>query len=160
MIFITVGSQLPFDRLILGIDQIASEFAIDAFAQIGTGAYEPRNISWDRMLKPARFNELVQQATLIVSHAGIGSVLSAQRWGKPILIFPRLSSHGEHRNDHQLATLRALKGRDGIYTAETMQEIARVIKQPMVAAPVSLREPAARANLKFSLARIIRGEAA
>lgn len=158
MIFVTVGSQLPFDRLIRGLDQLASELPLDVFAQIGTGEYEPKNFRWERLLAPSRFNELVEDATLIVSHAGIGSVLSAQRSGKPILIFPRLASHGEHRNDHQLATLRALKDRDGIYTAETIEEIGEILRRPLISPPSPLQESPARDRLKENLARIIRGD--
>lgn len=158
MIFVTVGSQLPFDRLIRGLDQLASELPLDVFAQIGTGEYEPKNFRWERLLAPSRFNELVEDATLIVSHAGIGSVLSAQRSGKPILIFPRLASHGEHRNDHQLATLRALKDRDGIYTAETIAEIGEILRRPLISPPSPLQESPARDRLKENLARIIRGD--
>jgi UDP-N-acetylglucosamine transferase subunit ALG13 len=156
MIFVTVGSQLPFDRLVKGIDQLTSDLSVEVFAQIGEGSYEPSNFPWERLLTPTHFNELVKKSTLIVSHAGIGSVLSAQRWGKPILIFPRLASHGEHRNDHQLATLRALKDRDGIYTAETISEIGEILRRPLLAPPRPHHDSAARANLKANLARIIR----
>jgi UDP-N-acetylglucosamine transferase subunit ALG13 len=159
MIFVTVGSQLPFDRLIRGLDQLASELSLDVFAQIGTGEYEPKNLHWERLLAPSRFKELIVEATLIVSHAGIGSVLSAQRSGKAILVFPRLASYGEHRNDHQLATLRALRGRDGIYTAETIAEISEILKRPLIAPPRPHQDTPERANLRANLARIIRREA-
>jgi UDP-N-acetylglucosamine transferase subunit ALG13 len=63
----------------------------------------------------------MREATAIVAHAGIGSVLAALELGKPILVLPRRASLGEHRNDHQMATARALAalGKVRVALAET-----------------------------------------
>jgi UDP-N-acetylglucosamine transferase subunit ALG13 len=46
----------------------------------------------------------MRAADAIVAHAGMGTIISALEFGKPLLVMPRLASLGEHRNDHQLAT--------------------------------------------------------
>jgi UDP-N-acetylglucosamine transferase subunit ALG13 len=43
---------------------------------------------------------------VIVSHAGMGTILTALHHRKPILVMPKRASLGEHRNEHQLATAR------------------------------------------------------
>ena len=49
MIFATVGTQLPFDRLIVALDQwAASSPDVEVFAQIGRGEYRPGPITWTR----------------------------------------------------------------------------------------------------------------
>lgn len=117
MILVTTGTQLPFDRLIMAIDELAPSLNEPVFAQIGVSGYRPRNIEWTAKLHPAQFDERMRAASLVVSHAGIGTILRAKRYGKPIILFPRQVIHGEQRNDHQLATCAQLAGEPGIYIA-------------------------------------------
>ena len=54
----------------------------------------------------------------------MGTVLSAQQMGKPLLIMPRVCKFGEQRNDHQLATAAAFKSRPNVYVAMDETEVA------------------------------------
>lgn len=123
MILVTVGSQLPFDRLIKIMDEVALDLNERVFAQVGKTNFAPKHITTVEKVAPAEFNKLMQSSRVIVSHAGIGSILTAQKWKKPIVIFPRRAALGEHRNDHQLATVAALKGVPGVYIANTSEEL-------------------------------------
>jgi len=38
----------------------------------------------------------------------MGTILTGLDLGKPVVVVPRLAAHGEHRNDHQLATVKQL----------------------------------------------------
>lgn len=109
MIFVTVGTQLPFDRLICAIDEIAPYLDIERIiAQTNGGRYVAKNIECKRYFSAVEFNVLINQSRLILSHAGIGSIISAMTHEKPIIIMPRRASLGEHRNEHQLATARKM----------------------------------------------------
>lgn len=133
MILITVGTQLPFDRLIRKMDEIAPTLGKPVFAQVGNGVYEPKNMEWVHNIDPSRFDDLFSKAEKIVSHAGIGTVLTAQRFGKPIVLIPRRATLGEHRNDHQLATVDQLQGRSGIYIAHTENELEPLLRDNLAA---------------------------
>ncbi|MES2260817.1 MAG: glycosyltransferase [Pseudomonadota bacterium] len=119
MIFVTVGSQMAFDRLVAAVDAWAAARspAPDVFAQIGPSAYVPRALRHAQALTPAEFNAQVAAADVIVAHAGMGSVLTALELGKPLVLMPRRGDLQETRNDHQLATARWLAQRPGIYVA-------------------------------------------
>ena len=107
MIFVTVGTQLPFDRLIAAVDAWAGESGVrDVFAQIGPTAYAPRHIEFASFISPAECAQRMRDADAIVAHAGMGTILSALQLGKPLLVMPRRASLGEHRNEHQSATAR------------------------------------------------------
>jgi UDP-N-acetylglucosamine transferase subunit ALG13 len=107
MIFATVGTQLPFERLVSTLDQWAAERdRRDVFAQVGLCQYHPQYIDWQRTLAPPEFSDRLASASVIVAHAGIGSIISALELGKPVVVMPRLAEHGEHRNDHQVATAK------------------------------------------------------
>ncbi|MCU0779024.1 MAG: hypothetical protein MUF86_15345, partial [Akkermansiaceae bacterium] len=80
----------------------------DVFAQIGAGAWKPDFIEYVEFLEPREFKRRFNEASLIISHAGMGTILSALLHGKPILVMPKLASLGEHRNEHQLATARRM----------------------------------------------------
>lgn len=107
MIFVTVGTDQPFDRMMKVVDSWAAERnRSDVFAQIGEGGWEPSSILFSTFLTPAEYKMRFAQARVIIAHAGMGTILSALKHGKPILVMPKLASLGEHRNEHQLATAR------------------------------------------------------
>jgi UDP-N-acetylglucosamine transferase subunit ALG13 len=109
MIFVTVGTQLSFDRMVRTVDQWAGNHSYgDVFAQIGPAKYHPKHFPWAEFLDADECRRKIEQADLIVAHAGMGSILTALELGKPIVVMPRLAAFGEHRNDHQLATAKRL----------------------------------------------------
>lgn len=107
MIFVSVGSQMPFDRLIGAVDAWAgARGRRDVFAQVGPTDLRPRHIEWAPFIEPAEFRERVRACSAMVAHAGMGSILTAMEFGKPILVMPRRGALMETRNDHQVATAR------------------------------------------------------
>jgi UDP-N-acetylglucosamine transferase subunit ALG13 len=130
MIFATVGTQLPFPRLITLLDRIAGRHGLDMVAQTCDAEARPEHLTAHAQLDPKTFDELVARASLIVGHAGIGTILCAGRSAKPLILFPRRASFGEHRNEHQLATVASLEGREGIYIARTDEELEELLLRP------------------------------
>ncbi len=115
MIFVTVGTQKPFDRLIESVDSWAGKHAdTRVFAQTGGGKYSPKNIDHASTLSPAQFMEHVDAASIVIAHAGMGTILTCRDKGKRLVILPRRESLGEHRNDHQWATAMHLPKLPGI----------------------------------------------
>jgi UDP-N-acetylglucosamine transferase subunit ALG13 len=109
MIFVTVGSDIPFDRLIRTVDRWAKERERrDVFAQIGNGGWRPGFIEYAAMLEPTEFRQRLTSSRIVVGHAGMGTILTALQHSKPILVMPRRGALGETRNDHQMSTARQL----------------------------------------------------
>lgn len=124
MIFVTVGTQLSFDRLVAAVDKWSlNNPTVKVFAQVGPTNYAPQHIEFADFVAPDIADGLFKQASLIVSHAGMGSILTALKYRKPILIMPRLANLGEHRNDHQLATAKWLGSTPGITVAKDELEV-------------------------------------
>ena len=147
MILVTIGMQLPFDRLIKAMDEIAARLDEPVVAQTGASSYRPRNFAGTPSIPPGEFDELFRQARLVVAHAGIGTVMNAQRHRKPIVLYPRRARFGEHRNDHQLATCSQLSQRPGIHVAWDNHELASLIAIAGLVAPDALAEATARQRL-------------
>ena len=151
MIFVTVGAQMPFDRLVKTVDQWASDHGrADIFAQIGLTDFCPSTIQWTQFLDPGEFKRRYEAASVIVAHAGTGSIITALQMGKPILIMPRRASLRETRNDHQVATAEQFRrfasvvvawdekeliaGLDGINAMDGRQRIGPSASPELVAA--------------------------
>lgn len=105
MIFLTVGTQFPFDRLVRAIDCLVEEGVVqeEVFGQIGHSAYRPRHFEAVAALEKRAFDDYVRRASAIISHAGIGVIMMALDNGKPLLVMPRRPQYKEVVNDHQAA---------------------------------------------------------
>jgi UDP-N-acetylglucosamine transferase subunit ALG13 len=108
MIFLTVGTQFPFDRLVKAVDNVFGENLIDEeiFAQIGETTYKPGSFESVTSLEKKTFDEYLKKASGIIGHAGIGTIVMALDNHKPLLVMPRLKKYGEVVNDHQAAFAR------------------------------------------------------
>lgn len=112
MIFLTVGTQLAFDRLVRSLDEwIGVNQGYPAFAQIGRGEYLPRHIGYERYLAPESYQQHLEAARVVVGHCGIGTILSCNDQNIPVIVVPRRHDLKEHRNDHQIATARQVEAR-------------------------------------------------
>jgi UDP-N-acetylglucosamine transferase subunit ALG13 len=128
VIFVTVGTELPFNRLVQTVDQWAlAQGRTDVFAQIGETDWQPLHIAWTHFLQPPEFARRFAEAEVVVSHAGMGTILSALQWEKPILVMPRRASLGEQRNEHQLATARHLSELGKINVAMDENELRAML---------------------------------
>lgn len=127
MIFLTVGTQLPFDRLVAAVDAWAAGLGgAEVFGQIsepGPAGYRPKNFAWAADLDPGEFEARFRAASHVVGHAGMGTIIGALGQAKPLLIMPRRAHLGEQRNDHQLATARRFGTRPGILAAFEAEEV-------------------------------------
>ena len=130
VIFVTVGSQLPFDRLVKAVDAwAAGNGAPEAFAQIGQSSYTPSHMEWAHHLPVAAFRGKLEAASVIVSHAGMGNLLAALQARKPMIVLPRRAALNEIRNDHQLGTAKWLRQLPGITVVADTAELAEALQR-------------------------------
>ncbi len=133
MIFAAVGTQLAFPRLLCALDRIAGAHGLDIVAQTCEPDACYPHLKAQAHLDPSAFEANACAADRIVSHAGIGTILTASRATKPLILFPRRASMGEHRNEHQLATVNAIASRSGIYIALNEAELETLLLRPDLA---------------------------
>jgi UDP-N-acetylglucosamine transferase subunit ALG13 len=118
MIFLALGTQLPFDRLTRAMDDwCAADPARTAFGQIaelGPENHRPTHFEWVERMPPDAFVEKFAAADAVVAHAGMGVIITALTMGKPLIIMPRRADLREHRNDHQIATAARFGTKPGV----------------------------------------------
>ncbi|MDC0609985.1 hypothetical protein OAP63_04580 [Vibrio sp.] len=128
MIFLTVGTQLPFPRLTKIVDSLAKELDLNVKAQIGDCDYKPNFIPFQEFFPPDELNDYFNQSDIIISHAGMGTIINCLRLKKTIILFPRMAKYGEHRNDHQLDTVSSFEGVKGLYIATNEEELRYLLQ--------------------------------
>ena len=113
MIFVTVGNDFrSFDRLLKKMDEIALSIPSEIVMQRGYSKYHPKNVKQFDFVSMNESVEYIRRSDLVVSHAGIGTVILCKEYGIPILIIPRRKKNGEHMNDHQLEIAKALENKE------------------------------------------------
>ena len=131
MIFLTVGTQFPFDRLVKPIDDLkgSGDIQEEIFAQIGQSSYKPVNFDYVSHLEKQHFDDYAKKASAIISHAGMGTITIAMENNKPLLVMPRLAKYAEVVNDHQLAIAKKFGEIGHILTAYNARQLPAKIKE-------------------------------
>lgn len=156
MILLTVGTQLPFDRLVTAMDAWAAEHPDEEVrAQIGPSPLRPRHLLWQHFLPPDEMEALTHASRLVVAHAGMGSVLTSLRFCRPLVLLPRKASLGEHRNEHQLATAERLANTPGVRIAWEVEDLPGLLHADLHAPPNEPLPPHAQGRLIARLRHFI-----
>ncbi len=133
MIFVTIGSAvrgIEFIRLIKKMDEIAGKITEEVIMQIGTIDYKPKNAQFFKYASYQENLEYFKKASLIVGHCGIGTVLNALKFKKPIIVVPRRIQYGElNKDDHQIEIAQKLDGKELIEVVYNTENLEIAIKK-------------------------------
>ena len=110
LIFVILGTQdKQFPRLLDAIQKQINEGNISKsekiIVQAGSTKYKSDDMEIKDYIGVKKFEELIDEARLIICHAGVGTILTALKKNKKIIAAARLKQYGEHVNDHQLQIL-------------------------------------------------------
>lgn len=129
MIFVTVGSHYQgFDRLIKKMDEIAGKIDEEIIMQIGYTKYKPTNSRYFDFAGYSKIKQLNNDARIVVSHAGVGSILTALEQKTHLIIVPRLKKYGEVVDDHQLEIARQLSENPNVTTLYDVENLDEFLK--------------------------------
>jgi len=126
MLFVTVGSMRgPLPRLTDALAKLPEELQRDIFYQ---GELPPElqgAIESKPILSRDEYDHYLSAADLVISHAGLGTILACINAGKKLIIFPRLTEFGEHFNDHQLELVEQILENPlpGVYCTQNIDQL-------------------------------------
>lgn len=133
LILVSVGaSEFSFDRLLKILDELCEEEIIkseDLIAQIGDSKYIPKNYKYFNLISREDYQEYVDKADYIITHAGTGCVVPALKQGKKVIVFPRLQKFGEHIDNHQLDLCNVFCSNGYTLCANNKNELIECIKE-------------------------------
>lgn len=128
MIFATVGTHhQPFSRLLDALDGLPGDEEL--IVQYGPGSPPSRAGSSAAFMPFGEILEYVHEARVIVTHAGVGSILCAIRAGHKPLVVPRLERLGEHVDDHQGELVRRLEEEGRVIAVWDTRELVSALER-------------------------------
>lgn len=113
MIYITLGTQAcDFSRCMKLVEELIREVDIKdrLIAQTGYTSYHPEGVECFDFIPEEKYQELMAEADVVISHAGTGALFSSIKKGKKVIAVARLAKYGEMVNDHQTEIVQKLAG--------------------------------------------------
>lgn len=138
MIFVTVGTtEARFDRLLVAVDGLGA--GEELVVQHGPSAIRPAGATAVDFLSFDEMVETMRRARIVVTHAGVGSVMTSLLAGRRPIVVPRLHRYGEAVDDHQLPFARRLAEAGLVVLCEDPDELAPVVASGSGQLDVELR---------------------
>ena len=132
MILVTLGTQdKSFKRLLDAIQkQIDNKNIKDkVIVQAGLTKYESKDMEIHGLIDRDKFSDLMKECDLLITHGGVGSILTGLKNNKKVIAAPRLKAYGEHTNDHQLEIIEKFSNSGLILPLYNFDELDKVLKK-------------------------------
>lgn len=138
MIFVVFGTQkFKFTRLIEYVNRIIDEGIVNEEIIVQYGYTSGVNIlgkGFD-FIGEKYFKERINEASFIICHGGVGTILNCLKLNKKVIAIPRMSSNNEHIDNHQFEICKKFKELNLILTANTYAEFKKCINNILMFSP-------------------------
>ncbi len=126
MILVTVGTnEAPFDRLLHVVGELPP--GEELIVQHGASSVRPARARCLDYVPFDELTELVRRARVVVTHAGVGSIMVVLASGKTPIVMPRLQRHGEAVDDHQVGLAERLAEQGLVTLVEDEVALVRAV---------------------------------
>ena len=132
MILVTLGTQdKTFVRLLDEIDKLINKGIIKdkVIVQAGFTKYSSDNMEIFDLIPQDEFNNLMSKADLVITHGGVGNIISALEKNKKVIAVPRLAKYKEHINDHQTQIIAKFNALGYIIGLQDVDELENAFKK-------------------------------
>ncbi len=132
MILVTLGTQdKQFPRLLKAVQKAVDDGVINdrVVVQAGHTEFHSGNMEIFDFIPNDRFASYLAEADMIITHGGVGTIMTALKAGKKILGAARLQQYGEHQNDHQTQLLEAFDEKGYLIYMKELDDIAPYLER-------------------------------
>ena len=132
MILVLLGTQNnSFYRLLEEVQKCIDEDIIKdkVIVQAGSTKFESKDMEVFNLIEQDKFNILMEQADTIITHGGVGSIVTAVKLGKKVIAVPRLKQYGEHVNDHQIQIVETFSNQGFIKGIKDVSELKETLRE-------------------------------
>ena len=132
MVFVTLGTNdESFERLLKAIDKEIEKGTIkdEVVVQAGCTKYTSKKMKILDLVPRDEFDRLMEKCDLLITHGGVGSILTGISKGKKVIAVPRLSKYKEHGNDHQLQIVENFSERKYILAVKDLNKLGKTIEK-------------------------------
>ena len=141
MIFVSLGTQdKPFNRIIdyvislkENLKELQSEKIIIQLGQTkllksdNERIKNLENIIIYDMLKPEKMKNIIKDSDIIITHAGVGTIMECLEMDKEIIVVPRKVENLEHVNNHQEEIAFEMEKKGFLTKVDTYEELENKI---------------------------------
>lgn len=132
MILVTLGTQdKKFYRLLDAIQKQIDLGIIkdNVVVQAGcTADYESKDMEIFDLIPMEEFDNLISKCDILITHGGVGSIITGLKNNKKVIAAARLSKFKEHTNDHQLQIIENFSNDGYILNLSDFDELGNMIK--------------------------------
>ena len=130
MIFVTLGTQrFQMNRLIKAVDKLADEIDEEIFVQTGHSTYKPEKCGHQQFLTKEEYREKIENCRMLITHAGVGTIIEGITAEKPVIVVPRLAAMKEHVDDHQKQIAEAFGNKGCVLCCDDVEKLKKYIKK-------------------------------
>jgi len=139
LILITLGTQdKKFYRLLEAIQkQINNKVIKDkVIVQAGsTSDFKSKDMEIFDLIPMDEFDELIKKCDVLITHGGVGSIITGLKNNKKVIAAARLEKYGEHVNDHQLQIIENFTNSGYILSLDNFDELDKVLDKSKMFKP-------------------------
>ncbi len=132
MILVMLGTQNnSFHRLLEEIDNLIEKGIItdEVVVQAGHTKYDSKNMKIFGLISQEELEELIKKADLVITHGGVGSIITSLKKGKKVIALPRLHKYQEHVNDHQKEIVETFNEKGYIIGVQDVKKLQEAIEK-------------------------------
>ena len=138
MVLVFLGTQNnSFHRLLEKVENCIENKVIneDVIVQAGYTKYNSDKMQIFDLIPREKLEELQKEANLIITHGGVGSIISSIEKGKKVIAVPRLHEFQEHVNNHQIEIVKNFNELGFIIGIEDVKELDIAIQKSKTFSP-------------------------
>ena len=132
MILVMLGTQNnSFHRLLEEVQKNIDNGNIkeEVIVQNGYTKFDSKQMKLIKEIPQDEFNKLIDQANLVITHGGVGSIITAITKGKKVIAIPRLKKYNEHVNDHQIEIIDSFNEKGYIIGIHSVEELGKALEK-------------------------------
>ena len=132
MILVLLGTQKnSFHRLLEEVQKNIDNGIIqeEVIAQKGYTKFESKDMTLYDKIPTDEIKRLIDKADVVITHGGVGSIITSITKGKKVIAVPRLKKYKEHVNDHQLDIVHSFNEMGYIIGIDEVSELGKALKK-------------------------------
>ena len=130
MILVLLGTQNnSFHRLLEEVEKNIKDGTIkeEVIVQAGYTKFQSHRMRIIDLMSKEQLQEFQDEANLIITHGGVGSIISSIEKGKKVIAVPRMHEYGEHVNNHQKEIVKDFNDKGYIIGIEKVEDLKQAI---------------------------------
>ncbi len=142
LIFVVLGThELPFTRLLKEVERLQQTGVIteEVVVQVGHTPYKSDTMKLIPFMSYSEMENYFDEARLIITHAGTGSIITGVKKGKTVIAAARLSKYAEHNDDHQIEISETFSQAGHILSVVDLNDLEKKLEQAKDFEPVPFK---------------------